>query len=63
MIILGSKLTGVTAVSFNDTAASFTVVSGTEITATVPSGATTGKVQVVTPTGTVESKGKFQVRP
>jgi uncharacterized repeat protein (TIGR03803 family) len=36
--ILGTKLTGATSVSFNGTSATFTVVSGSEITATVPAG-------------------------
>ena len=50
--ILGNKLTGATSVTFNGAAATFTVVSSTEITTTVPHGATTGVVQVVTSTGT-----------
>jgi uncharacterized repeat protein (TIGR03803 family) len=37
--ILGNNLTGSTGVSFNGTAAEFTVVSSSEITTTVPSGA------------------------
>ena len=41
--ILGSDLTGATRVSFNGTAATFTVVSRYLITTTVPAGATTGK--------------------
>lgn len=60
IIILGNNLTGTTAVSFNDIAAKFTVVSSTEITATVPSGATTGKVQVTTPSGTLTSNVNFR---
>ena len=48
--ILGTDLTGATSVSFNGTAAVFTVVSPSLITTTVPAGATTGTVQVVTPT-------------
>jgi uncharacterized repeat protein (TIGR03803 family) len=59
--ILGNGLTGATAVSFNGTAASFSVVSATEITATVPTGATTGTVSVVTPTVTLNSKPQFVV--
>jgi uncharacterized repeat protein (TIGR03803 family) len=51
VIILGNKLTGTTAVDFNGMAATFTVVSSSEITAVVPSGATTGKVVVTTPGG------------
>jgi uncharacterized repeat protein (TIGR03803 family) len=50
--ILGNKLTGAASVTFNDVAATFTVASSTEITATVPTGATTGVVRVVTSRGT-----------
>ena len=46
--------------SFNGKAATFKVVSATEITATVPSGATTGTVEVKTPSGTLDSF-QFQV--
>jgi uncharacterized protein (TIGR03437 family) len=42
-------LTGATSVTFNGTPATFTVVSATEITTTVPAGATTGEVQAITP--------------
>ena len=59
--ILGTDLTGATSVSFNGTAAAFTVVSSSEITTTVPSGATTGEVQVVTPSGTLLSNVSFRV--
>lgn len=47
--ILGTDLTGATSVTFNGTAATFTVVSKSKIKTTVPSGASTGTVQVVTP--------------
>jgi uncharacterized repeat protein (TIGR03803 family) len=59
--ILGTGLTGATSVTFNGTAAAFTVVSGAEITTTVPTGATTGNVQVVTPHGTFVSNVAFRV--
>ena len=59
--ILGTNLTGATNVSFNGTAANFTVVSSSEITTTVPAGATTGYVQVVTPSGTLSSNVNFVV--
>jgi uncharacterized repeat protein (TIGR03803 family) len=59
--ILGTNLTGATSVSFNGTAAAFTVVSASEITTTVPNGAITGTVQVVTPSGTLLSNAAFQV--
>ena len=61
--ILGNGLTGATAVSFNGTAAVFTVVSSTEIKTTVPTGATTGTVSVTTPGGTLNSNVKFRVKP
>ncbi len=59
--ILGTKLTGATSVIFNATAAVFTVVSASEVTTTVPNGATTGTVRVTTPGGTLLSKGAFQI--
>jgi uncharacterized repeat protein (TIGR03803 family) len=59
--ILGTSLTGTTSVTFNGTAATFTEVSNSEITTTVPTGATTGTVQVVTPGGTLSSKVPFTV--
>ena len=59
--ILGTNLTGATSVTFNGTAAVFTVTASTLITATVPSGATTGRVKVVIPQGTLTSNTAFQV--
>jgi len=59
--ILGTNLTGATSVTFNGTPATFTIVSKSEITTTVPTGATTGKVQVVTPGGTLTSNVNFRV--
>jgi uncharacterized repeat protein (TIGR03803 family) len=59
--ILGTDLTGATSVTFNRTAAKFTVVSSSEITTAVPAGATTGTVEVVTPSGTLSSNVSFQV--
>jgi len=63
VMILGTNLTGATKVSFNGIAAKFTVVSSTEITTTVPTGATTGSVTVVTPSGTLKSNVIFDVTP
>jgi uncharacterized repeat protein (TIGR03803 family) len=63
IIILGNNLTGSTAVRFHGTAATFTVVSATEITATVPNGAATGLVEVTTPSGTLKSNVPFRVIP
>jgi uncharacterized repeat protein (TIGR03803 family) len=61
--ILGQGFTGASNVSFNGTAATFTVVSDTYVTATVPAGATTGLVTVTTPGGVLTSNGPFRVRP
>ena len=52
-----------TSVSFNGATAVFTVVSGTEIAATVPVGATTGFVTVTTPSGVLTSNKQFRVIP
>jgi|SRR5579862_2435825 len=62
--ILGTNLTGASSVTFNGTPAVFAVNStGTAISTTVPLGATTGTVQVVTPSGTVSSNLPFWVMP
>jgi len=60
---LGTNLTGAIGVTFNGTPATFIVVSGSQLSATVPSGATTGKVQVVTPTGKLLSNALFRIFP
>lgn len=60
--ITGTNFTGATSVKFNNTtAANFTVASATSITTTVPVGATTGKISVVTPNGTATSTDDFTV--
>ena len=61
--ILGTSLTGATSVTFNGAAATFTVVSPSQIIANVPATATTGTVQVATPTATLSSNQPFQVTP
>jgi uncharacterized repeat protein (TIGR03803 family) len=61
--ILGTDLTGATSVTFNGTSAIFKVVSTSEITTKVPTGATTGPVVVTTPSGTLLSNVNFQVNP
>jgi hypothetical protein len=61
--ILGTDLTGTTSVSFNGTPTAFDVASATEITTTVPAGASTGEVEVITPNRTLFSGGPFQVLP
>ncbi len=59
--ILGQGLIGTTSVSLNGISASFTVISDTFLTATVPAGATTGYVTVTTPSGTLTSNVPFHV--
>jgi uncharacterized repeat protein (TIGR03803 family) len=62
--ILGTDLTGASSVSFDGTPAAFDVVSATQITTTVPSGATTGKIEVVTPGATLFTNlANFRVTP
>lgn len=59
--ILGNDLTGSTAVSFHGTSATFRVVSPTEITTTVPTGATGGKIEVTTPGGVISTAVVFHI--
>jgi len=59
--ILGTDLTGATGVNFNGTATAFRVVSSSFIDAKVPSGATTGTVQVQLPGGPLSSNVSFIV--
>ena len=61
--IFGNDLTGATSVTFNGTPASFAVFAPTQILALVPAGATTGPVEVTTPSGTLSSYFNFQVLP
>ena len=61
VVINGANFTGATAVAFNGTAAAFTVNSAIKITATVPAGATTGKIGVTTPAGSAISPANFAV--
>ena len=60
--ISGTGFIGGVAVSFNGVAASsFAFLSDTQVQATVPLGATTGPVSVVTPAGTAISPTNFSV--
>jgi len=60
--ITGANFTGVSSVTFNGaTSSSFFVDSATQIRATVPSGATTGKIGVTTPGGAAQSANDFTV--
>ncbi len=59
--ILGTNLTGVDGVTFNGTAAQYNVISKSEIETNVPSGATTGTVEVKTTKNTFKSNVAFRV--
>lgn len=61
--IYGTDLSGVIGVSFNGLAAAFTVVSKSEVSATVPEGATSGTVSVITSSGTLTSNVPLVIRP
>lgn len=61
--ILGNNLTGTTSVSFNGIPAVFKVISGTLVRVQVPTGATTGTIQVTTPSGVLSSNVPFNVLP
>jgi uncharacterized repeat protein (TIGR03803 family) len=60
--ITGNSLTGAAKVTFGGgKVAVFTVNSNAQITSTVPAGAVTGKIQVITPGGTATSPSAFTV--
>lgn len=59
--INGANFTGATVVAFNGVAATFSVVSSTQINATVPIGATAGAIQVTTPSGVATSADNFVI--
>jgi hypothetical protein len=59
--VRGAGFAGATAFEFNGVAAAFTVASATEIWATVPAGASTGRLRVTGPLGTGTSGTDFVV--
>ncbi|MEQ9381258.1 MAG: IPT/TIG domain-containing protein [Imperialibacter sp.] len=61
--ISGANLSTVTFVKFNNTNASFTVFSDNELSAIVPSGASTGKISLGLGGITVQSVGNFSIVP
>jgi hypothetical protein len=65
VVIHGKRFENATAVSFNGAAASTWSTDSTAhtLTVTVPSGATTGPIQVVAPAGTFTSETDFSVVP
>ena len=62
--ITGNSFTGATKVTFGGVAATtFSVFRDSSLTATVPTGARTGKISITTPGGTATSSGIFTVTP
>ena len=61
--LTGSGFTDVTSVTFNGTSASFTVNSDTQLTASVPNGATTGPLSLDGPWGSSFTPSNFTVLP
>ncbi|HEX6640527.1 MAG TPA: IPT/TIG domain-containing protein, partial [Thermoanaerobaculia bacterium] len=61
--ITGSNFFSTTLVKFNGVSATFTVVSNTSITATVPAGATTGLINITNFSGATSSASNFTVTP
>lgn len=61
--ISGTGFTGATAVKFNGTSATFTVISDTSISTSVPNGATSGPISVTGTGGTATSSASFTVAP
>lgn len=59
--LTGTAFTGASAGAFNGANASFTVNSDTQITATVPAGATSGRITVIAPGGLATSSSNFTV--
>ena len=62
ILLTGTNLATTSTVTFNGLAAgSFTVISATQVVATVPAGATSGPVVLATPAGTATAPGGFSV--
>jgi hypothetical protein len=61
--VTGTNLTGTSSVKLNGMAVPFSVGSSTGLTFTVPTGATSGPIQVTTPGGTVTSPGNVSLFP
>ena len=61
VLIRGNHFVGATAVTFNGVSATFKVLNQNFISATVPSGATSGTIAVTNAGGTSVSTGDFTV--
>ncbi|MBP6556842.1 MAG: T9SS type A sorting domain-containing protein [Flavobacterium sp.] len=63
VIITGNYFNNASNVSFNGLSAAYTINSNTQITATLPNGATTGNITVSTPSGIATSLDTFTINP
>lgn len=63
VVLIGSNMAGANAVMFNGASATFTVDSATQITATVPGTAASGKISITNSFGTGASATDFVVVP
>ena len=61
VVITGTNFSSVLAVTFNGVSAAFTTNSGTQLTATVPTNASSGLIAVTTTGGTATSSSSFAV--
>lgn len=61
VVITGTNFGSASAVAFNGVSATYNVDSTTQITATVPTNATSGQISVTTPAGTAISASSFTV--
>jgi uncharacterized repeat protein (TIGR03803 family) len=61
VVVTGNSLLQTSAVKFGTVAATFTVNSDTQVTATVPAGAVTGKINITTSGGTASTATNFTV--
>jgi hypothetical protein len=59
--LAGTHLAGATTVKFNGVSASYSVAGDTQITTTVPAGATSGTISVTTPGGIATSADTFTI--
>ena len=59
VVLTGSSFIGISAVTFNGVSASYIVNNSNQITATAPSGVTTGPIVVTNPTGSGTGPGMF----
>jgi uncharacterized repeat protein (TIGR03803 family) len=62
VVITGMSLTQTSAVTIGGGKATFTVNSDTQVTATVPAGAKTGKIKITTKGGSATASGTFTVQ-